>query len=124
MFRRKHWKILNFTVPVQKEVARTDKKEKEITKNISYKLQFIDSARFTASSLSNFANNLSEGIHISKCKYGHDNKKCKIFVIKCKCCDCFFGYKDFKDDLTEYKCLYCNNKLSTQVWRKVKGTIF
>ena len=44
-------------------------------KNISYILQLIDSARFMASSFSNL-NNLSEGIHIIKCKIGHDNKKC------------------------------------------------
>ena len=40
-----------------------DKNRKEITKNISYILQFIGSARFMASSLSNLVNNLSEGIH-------------------------------------------------------------
>ena len=35
----------------------------ENAKNISYMLQFIDSARFMASSLLNLVNNLSEGIH-------------------------------------------------------------
>ena len=34
---------------------------------ISYKLKFVDSARFMASSLSNHANNLTEGIHKTKC---------------------------------------------------------
>ena len=34
-------------------------------------LQFIDSTRFIASSLSNLVNNLSEGIHKIKCKQGH-----------------------------------------------------
>ena len=37
---------------------------------ISYLLQVIDSAKFMVSSLSNFVNNLSEGIH--KCKLGHN----------------------------------------------------
>ena len=41
---------------------------------ISYILQFIDSARFMASSLSNLVNNLSERTHRIKCKYGHDDK--------------------------------------------------
>ena len=50
---------------------------KEIIKNILYILQFLDSARFIASSLSNLVNNLSEGIHKIKCKYGHDDKKCQ-----------------------------------------------
>ena len=56
-------KHLTFTVPIEKEVARIDKNGEEITKNISYVLQFIDSARFMISSLSNLVNNLSEGIH-------------------------------------------------------------
>ena len=43
--------------------------EKKLQQNISHILQFIDSARFTASSLSNLANNPSEGIHRIKCKY-------------------------------------------------------
>ena len=44
-----------------------DKSGEKITKNISYILQFIDSARFMASSLSNLVNNLAEGIHKIKC---------------------------------------------------------
>ena len=35
-------------------------------------LQFIDSAKFIATTLSNLFNNLSEEIHKIKCKYGHD----------------------------------------------------
>ena len=46
-----------------------------MTENLSYILQFIDSARFMASSLSNLVTNLFEGIHRIKCKYGHDDKK-------------------------------------------------
>ena len=53
-------KQATFTVPVEKEATRIDKNEKEITKNISYVLQFIDSARYMASSLSSVVNNLSE----------------------------------------------------------------
>ena len=52
-----------------------------------------------ASSLSNVANNLSEGICGTKCKYGHDNKKCETCGIKYKYCDCFYEYTNFKDDL-------------------------
>ena len=48
-------------------------------------LQFIDSARFMASSLSNLYNNLSEGIRKIKCKHGHDDKKCEVCGIKYKC---------------------------------------
>ena len=51
-------KYITFTVPIEKEVTRIDKNGEEITKNISPILRFIDSARFTAGSLSNLANKL------------------------------------------------------------------
>ena len=54
-----------------------DKNREEITKHISYKLQFIDSARFMASSLSNLINKI-------RCKYGHCSKKCKTCGITYK----------------------------------------
>ena len=66
---------MTFTVPIEKEVERTDKNGEEITRNISYILQFIDSARFMASSLSNPVDNLSEGIHKINCKHGYNDKK-------------------------------------------------
>ena len=52
-------KYVTFAVPIEKEVTRIDKKREEITENISYILQFIDSARFIPRSLSNLVNNLS-----------------------------------------------------------------
>ena len=64
-------------------------------------LQFIDSTRFIASSLSNLVNNLSEGIHNIKCKYGHNDKKFETCRIKYKYCDSFLEYANFKDDLIE-----------------------
>ena len=54
-----------------------------------------------ASSLSNLANNLREGIHKIKCKDVDDDKKCQTCKIKYKYCDCFLEYKNFKDDLIE-----------------------
>ena len=42
-------KYLTFTVPIEQEVKRFDKSWEEITKNISYRLQFIDSTRFKSS---------------------------------------------------------------------------
>ena len=62
-------------------------------------LQFIDSARFMASSLSNLVNNLFEGLHRVKCKLEHDDKKCETCRIKYKYCDCFLECTNFKDDL-------------------------
>ena len=51
---------------------------------ISYRLQFIDSAKVMASSLLNLVNNLSEGVHKIKCKYGHDNKKIQNLELNTK----------------------------------------
>ena len=73
---------------MQKEVTRIDENGVEITKNISYILQLIDSPRFMASSLSSLVNNLSGGIHRIKCKYKHDDT-CETCKIKYKYCDCF-----------------------------------
>ena len=78
MFRRKHWKHITFSVPIQKEVARICKNEEEIKKTISYRLQFIDSASFMASSVSSLVNNLPEGIHKIKCKYKDVDKNVKL----------------------------------------------
>ena len=61
-----------------------------------------------ASSLSNFDNDLPEGLPRIKCKLGHDDKKCETYRIKYKYCDCLFEYTNFKDDLIDYKCLSCN----------------
>ena len=68
MFRRKHWKDIPLTVPIEKEVIRVNKNEEKITKDISYILQFLDSVRCNARSLSNLINNLSEKIQRIKCK--------------------------------------------------------
>ena len=37
-------KYITFTVSIEKEVTKTNKNEERITKNISYRLQFIDIA--------------------------------------------------------------------------------
>ena len=113
MFRRKHWQI-------EKEVTKIDKNGEKITKNISYILQLIDSARFMASSLSNHVNNVSEGIHRIKCKYVHDDKKCETCGIKYEYCDCFLEYINFKDNLIEYKCLCCNKSYQHKFDKKLK----
>ena len=56
-----------------------------------------------ASSLSNVVDKLSKGIHKIKCKYRHDNKKCKTCGIKYNDCECCLEYTNVKDDLTPQK---------------------
>ena len=80
--------------------------EKKLQKNITCILQFTESARFMASSLSNLINNLFEGIHKINCKFGRKDNKCETCRIKFRNCDCFLEYTNFKDDFIEYKCLY------------------
>ena len=53
-------KYITFSVPIKKKI---ENKDLEIT----YKIKFIDSYRFMASSLSKCVDNLSEGIHNNKC---------------------------------------------------------
>ena len=67
-----------------KEVTRIDKNKEEITKTISYRLQFIDGARYMATSLSSLLNDLGEGIHEIKIKYRCNHKKRKTCGIKYK----------------------------------------
>ena len=88
-------KYITFLVPI--EVTRTDKKGKEFTKTISYKLQLVDSRRFIANSSSN----LTELIHKIKCKYRYDNEKCEMYRITYKDCECWIVYPNFKQGLIE-----------------------
>ena len=98
--------------------------EKKNTKNISYILKLIDSARFMASSLSTLVNNFSEGIQQIKCEHGHDDKKCKTCEITYEVCDCFLEYTNFKDDLMEYKCLCCNKNYQQKSDGKLNEQFF
>ena len=52
-----------FHIPIEKEITKIDKDGNESAATISYKIRFIDSARFMASLLSNLVDNLAKGIH-------------------------------------------------------------
>ena len=99
-----------FSVPIEKEITKIDKQGNESVATISYKLKFIDSARFMATSLSNLVDNLKEGIHKVKCKYW----------------DCLLQYESIKDNLIKYKCLSCNkdysNKIDGELRKRFKNT--
>ena len=92
-------KIHNLFSSNRKGCIRIDKEGKQITKAISYKLQFIDSARFMESSLSNLVSKPIEEIHKMKCKYRHNDRK--TCGIKHKNCECFLKHANFKDALME-----------------------
>ena len=65
-------------MPIENVVMRIDENGEEIMKPVSYRLQFIDRARFMAS-LSSLVNNLAEGIH--KIKYANCNTCCLEYTI-------------------------------------------
>ena len=76
------------------------------------------------SSLSKLVNNLSEGIHKIKRKFRYEDKKCETCRIKNEYCDCFLKYTNFKDDLTEYKCLSYNKNYQQKFDEKIKKYFF
>ena len=103
-------KYITFSVTIEKEIIKIDKKWNEITNTISYRLQVIDRfiGRFMASSLSNLVYKLAERIHKIKCKYEQDDKKFETYGIKYRHSNCFLEYTSFKKDLIEKKCFFCN----------------
>ena len=65
-------KYITFSVPIKKKI---ENKDIEIT----YKIKFIDSYRFMATSLSNLVDNLTEDIHGDKCvDYNSDLSYMKV----------------------------------------------
>ena len=77
-----------------------------------------------ASSLSNLLNNLSGGIDKIKCNCGHNDNKCKTCIIKYKYCNCFLEYTNFKYDLIECKCLWCDKNYQQRFDEKLKERFF
>ena len=67
LYRKKTEKYVSISVIIEKKVTKIDKNEEKITKTISCRLQFTDSERFMASSLSNSVDNLVEETHKVKC---------------------------------------------------------
>ena len=63
-------KYKTFPVQIKKQTTKIDEDGSESVVNITYRIRFIDSARFKKSSISNAdnANNLAEGVHKIKCK--------------------------------------------------------
>ena len=77
-----------------------------------------------ASTLSDLVNNLSEGNHIIRRKYGHDGKNFENCRIKYKFCNCCLEYINFKDDWIEYKFLCCNKDFQLKFDKKLKERFF
>ena len=102
---QKSTKHFFFFFSIEKEVKKIDKDGNESVVTISYKIKFIDSARFIASSLLNLGDNLAEAIH----------------KINCKDCNSFLEYESFKDNLIKYKCLSSNKNNSNKTDEELKN---
>ena len=81
-------KYITFSVPIKKRI---ENKDMEIT----YKIKFIDSFRFMATSLSKLVDNLTEGIHSDKCV------NCKSDI----------SYMKVMDETLIFRCFNCKKKL-------------
>ena len=114
-------KYVTFSVPIKKRIENKNM-------DINYKIKFIDSFRFMATSLSKLVDNLTDNIHNDKCI------KCKsnlCFVramnetLLFKCIDCEKEYeKEINKELIErfantYK--FCNNDINKFIMLLRKG---
>ena len=114
-------KYITFSVPIKKKI---DKKNTYIP----YKIKFIDSFRFMATSLSKLVDNLTDNIHNDKCIKCKSNL-CFVRAINerliFKCIDCEKEYeKEFNKELIErfantYK--FCDNDLDKFIMLSRKG---
>ena len=114
-------KYITFSVPIKRKIE-----NKNI--DITYKIKFIDSFRFMATSLSKLADNLTDNIHNDKCIKCKSNL-CFVRAINekliFKCIDCEKEYeKEFNKELLErfantYK--FCDNDLDKFIMLLRKG---
>ena len=109
-------KYITFSVPIKKRIENKNM-------NITYKIKFIDSFRFMATSLSKLVDNLTENVHNDKC----DKCKSNLCFVRAmnetllfKCIDCEKEYeKGFNKELWErfsnnYE--FCGNDLRKGVY--------
>ena len=104
---KKYKKVQKIFCSNRTRVRKINKDDYESVVTISYKIKFIDSARFMATSLSNLADNLTEQVHKTKCKG----------------CDCFLEYESVKNNLIQYKCLSCNEDYSNKIYEGLKNRL-
>ena len=85
-------KYVTFSVPIKKRI-------KNKNMDVTYKIKFVDSFRFMATSLSKLVDNLTEGIHNDKCNKCESNL-CFVNAMNetltFKCVDC---KKEYKKDI-------------------------
>ena len=79
------------------------KKQRDNGKKITCQIKFKDNYRFMSSSLSNFVDNLSEGLHSDKCTG----------------CKSYFHYMSFKDNLLIFRSFECKKNYEKEFNEKL-----
>ena len=114
-------KYITFSVPIKKRI-------KNKNMDITYKIKFIDSFRFMATSLSKLVDNLTDNIHNDKCIKCNSNLcfvRAMNETLLFKCIDCEKEYeKEFNKELLErfsntYE--FCDNDLNKFIMLLRKG---
>ena len=85
-------KYITFSVPIKKKI---ENKDIEIT----YKVKFIDSYRFMATSLSKLVDNLTEDIH----------------GINCVDCKSYLSYMKVIDEALIFRCFNCKKTIKMKL---------
>ena len=114
-------KYITFSVPIKKRIGNKNM-------DITYKIKFIDSFRFMATSLSKLVDNLTDNIHNDKyikCKSNLCFVRAMNETLLFKCIDCEKEYeKEINKELVErfantYK--FCNNDINKFIMLLRKG---
>ena len=119
-------KYITFKVPIQKKVTRVDKNGEEITKKsfIYYSLLIVqDLWQIHYQILSIIFPKVFRELNVNVDTM-MKNEKCETYGIKHKYCNRLLEYRNFKDVLTEYKCLRCNTNYQHKSDEMLKQRFF
>ena len=121
-------KYITLSLQINKEIIKIDKDGNDKTVNIPYKLKFIDSFRFVATSLSSLVDNLSDALYSNNCtnyKSNLDYMKVENNQLIFQCLNCNKNYnKDFDKELinifsSTYR--FCNGEINKFILLLRKG---
>ena len=114
-------KYITFTVPIEKKLEELIKMQKKLQKiHLTCYNLLIAQAHYQIRSIIF----LKELIKLNENTDTMIKNICETCRIKYRYCDCFLEYTNFKDDLTEYKCLLCYKNCQRKFDEKLKKPLF